>query len=260
MDRRIILGTTKQAVTVMSTEEGASARKDAKTFLATISLENLIEGFPAWWRVLQNLLRHPFLFAKNLSLDEPQALRLALRYALYSILVMFLLTAPVFLAHHTKVNKFIFLVRMCSQFALVGILLHYGLRLLGAKRSLSATMTSYLYIGSTGTQLYLLLALPLLIRLGPDAIFGGWQESMQLGSAPSTTLDVVLLGILADAFGIFMFYVFLKWFGVTHQLRKRRVLVAAFISGIFTLGIQLFLLAPLFQWLERSVGGFLELF
>jgi hypothetical protein len=225
----------------------------AKTVLKTISFENLIDGFPAWWRVFSAITRHPFHFATNLELEDPTALRPAFAYLLYSILVAFLLTAPVFLLHHTKANKILFPIRLSCQVAIFGVLIHYSLRLLGARRALSGSMTSYIYIGSTGMLLYLAIALPWLIGLGPDAIFGGLAEASQL-KIPAALL------VIAGLFGWVGLYVFLRWFEITHHIRKRRIFVALILSGIVGGALQVLLIAPFFRFLEKTIGGFLELF
>lgn len=238
----------------------ASPACDVKDLLNTISLENLIEGFPAWWHTFSDITRHPFRFASSLPLAAPNVLRPALRYALYSILVAFLVTAPVFLVHHTKMNKILFLSRLCTQFLIFGAALHYSLRLLGAKRTFPGSLASYLYIGSTGMQLYLAIALPWLLRLGPDAIFGGWSESERLVAQMQSSAWPWSFGVVAELFGLASLYFVLRWFATTHQLRKRRVFLAMTLTGFAGGALQLFVVAPLFQFLEKSVGGILDLF
>jgi hypothetical protein len=239
--------------------EPSPSLEDAKAVLQTISLENLISGFPAWRRVVSAITRHPFRFASNIELEGATVLRPALAYALYSFLVAFLLTAPVFVAHHTKPNKILFPIRMCCNATILGILFHYSLRLLGAKRTLSGTMASYLYSGSTVMMLYLAISLPWLIGVGPDAIFGGWDQAQKLAAQTLGSVSMRWYLFASELFLMAMFYPFLRWFEITHHVRKKRIFVALMLSGLVGAGLELFLLAPFFGLVDKALGGILEL-
>lgn len=224
-----------------------------------MSLENLIGGFPAWWRVFKSIVTHPFRFAADLDANAPRALHKAFRYFLYSMLIAFILLAPALLAHQVTSNKLLLVGRFAIQFMLYAAPLHFAFRLLGSKQPFNGTLVSYTYLASTGLQLYLLLALPWTIALGPNAVLGGWSDRNSFVT-PNNTDSVVAIRATGSLLGYLALYPMLRWFQITHEIAKWKLVVALAFSVLVAAPVQLFLLAPAFRWLEGTLGRFLDLF
>ena len=109
-------------------------------------------------------------------------------------------------------------------------------------------------------QLYLAIALPWLIRLGPDAVFGDWSQAQQLGAQMGGLGELGTFSLVLLLFFLSAIYPMLRWFAATHKIGKWRVFLAVTLAGLMGGIVQLLLLAPLFGWMEKSIGGFLDLF
>jgi hypothetical protein len=153
-------------------------------FADKISLSALIEGFSNYVRTLRMILRHPFKFPESLETEGDDAFRSAFGFVVYSIALVFFLLIPVFSEHGAELSKVTFLIRYLVQFAMYAVLIHFSLRFVGrSNKDLRSTSVVYSYMGGVGLPLAIILQYPILLSLGPSALFGTAEEVLRLASS-----------------------------------------------------------------------------
>jgi len=233
----------------------APTRKEIE-LVSTISLEGLIRGFPVYFSTLRRILCHPFRFAAQINVQDRAEFQRAIDYAIHGIFVTFVIVIPIFLYHSTDVAKVAFFARLVVQLTAYGLILHLTLKFLGARTvPWRGTLGAYSYLGATGMPLYILLAYPLLLSLGPAAIFGSASDVVRMGPQLLATPWLYHFGVALNGVGLLGMAVVVPWFAKTHQIGRLRVLLAILASGLIGALVQLVVVAPFFNvvfvWVEK---------
>ena len=223
-----------------------------------LSLKRLLRQFPAFLATFKDIVRHPFAFPARLDANNGAAFPRALDYAACGVAATFVLLLPLFLLHATEIAKVAYFVRSGTQLAMYGILLHLGLKVVGARTTpWRGTLACYSFFGTTYMLLSTVVASPLLLQTGPQLLFSSAWDLPELRERLSGGLLVYSLAL--NAFSIAALIVMLSWFSKTHRVSKPRVLGALSLTAVVAAPIQLFVLTPFFNTFFGSIGHILEL-
>lgn len=253
-----VAGDASSAPDESETKMFTSVNDAVKQATEAISLENLINGFSGYIQKGAKLLRHPFTYAYTLDVAGKKAFKDALLLVVYAITIIFFLLTPVFATHkdQIQISKVSFLIRHLFQFTLYGLLIHLGLRFIGrSKRPLSSTLVLYFHICSFITPLYVLALYPMYLSLGPIAMFGTIDDLPKTISYYAMHPGISMyVNVVNTVISIFSFLILIKAYSTTHHISKLCTFISFVVAGIVGGLIQLFILTPLFNGLDKLLS------
>jgi hypothetical protein len=244
-------------------------RKRIDEYTGAISLGNLINGFEDYVRVLGAIFRNITSYPKTLTSNETVEFRRGIRFIVFAIVLSFFITIPVYIYHKESVTKLVFFVRMIVNYVIWGLMLHYSLRIFGARNvTMKHTLTIYSYIMGIGLPSYLLLSLPILISFGPNIMFGSFDDAystgVQYGIEHADDKNFLFLfwyqNISLVFLGYFLLFIMLFWISRSHGISKKRVFLSIVSIGILGSIIQGFILNPFFNTLYGVLDYWIDLF
>lgn len=226
-----------------------------------ISLGNLIRGIAEYFGTLKVMVKNFRSFPTTITGDLNTEFGKAFKFATFSIILSFFIVLPMYMAYHESITKILFFVRLLTNYAFWCVLLHITLGWLGAKEiALKQTATIYSYIVGIGMPLYLLLAFPGLIAIGPTAMFGGNQEALAIADMLVRSPGLYIYLYLVQLFqGLFAWIVVLSWISKSHKIGKWRVFFAIIIASLIGSPLQLLVLNPMFNALFKLLDYWLGL-
>jgi hypothetical protein len=218
-------------------------------YAGNISLANLINGFKEYIRTIGVILRNVTSYPNTLSEDDNVEFPKAIKFITYAVCISFFIMIPIFAAHQESLTKLLFFIRLLTNYLVWGLLLHFSLVLFGSRGViLKRTFTIYAYIMGIGLPLYLIIALPLLIMIGPMSVFGGAEESIAFSAEIRRNIGLFFyIQIVFLVIGILGWVVMLSWLSKSHRMGKLKVFFALIFGSIIGGFFQLFILNPAFN-------------
>ncbi len=214
-----------------------------------ISLGNLIRGFSNYFKVFILIILNIRSFPEKLSANDDEEFKKSNQFITYAIILSFFILIPVYAAHQESITKLIFFVRLLTNYAIWGLLLHFLLSLVGRQKvTFKRTMCVYSYIMGLGLPSYLLLALPILIKTGPIGVFGSFEESQEIAFVFQENPGLLAYySITLILFAILSWIIMLSWLSKSHHISKVRVFFSLVLASIIGSIIQLLIVNPFFN-------------
>ena len=136
-----------------------------------------MHGFGFYLDRLQFIAKSRLNFPISIDHGLEGDFKSAFYFACYGVIISFILLLPSYLLHDVDVQKWSFFLRFICNMLLFGVLAHYIFRIFGKKsKTLVNGLVLYFHLGGVGMPLYMLLALPLTVTIGPMAVLGGIQD------------------------------------------------------------------------------------
>jgi hypothetical protein len=232
----------------------------ANPLRAGISVNSLIEGFRDYAKTTCEILRHPFTFPQRLHVEGKKAFADACSFALYAIVLMFFMHVPIFSMFSADVSKVGFLIEDVVSVAILCVLLHVTLRIVGrSKKSLRATAVVYLYAFGVWSPLISVIFYPLALVIGPQVLFGSLNDVGSMAFLLQQHPNVVLyLLIVYPITFVFLLWVLAAWFKRTHQVSRPRIVFCIVLAGLATLSMTRLALEPVLQTMLESIEQWLK--
>jgi hypothetical protein len=233
-----------------STPEGTSSSPSLESHVKPISWERLVQGFPLYFKTVQEIVLRPTKFVAGLDVKSEEQFWNGIEFVSYSIVISFALLVPTFIAHKEKISKLTFFARLLVQYAIYGMLMHFALKLMGSRTvRLKGTATAYAYIVGLGTPMFIVLSYPLMLMFGPRAIFGTSADVREMSLVLSKQIGLlVYTDLTLFAFSIYALVLIIKFFSMSHMISKFRVVLAVFMVGGVMTFVQIWVINPLFNY------------
>ena len=223
-------------------------------------LSRIVEDARIYADVTKRILRLKKRYITEATTLDERTLRESLQYVEASIAAGLIVLAPLFAIHNQAPSKFIFVVNQAINLLAFGWLYTRVLRAMGITNvtfDKTLCITAYLF-GFTFT-LGVLLTLPASFIVGPGVMFGKSSSGNE-----QTYNSVALMALVQLPLSLLYLYVIfglgLNWLSKPFNISKKRTLVAWLIAGTMLWPVNLYILGPIFQYIESSLAGWFVAF
>jgi hypothetical protein len=222
--------------------------------LKPFDIHELVESIPGYFRTVKRITAKRGHFARDLEGRRPSE---ALLFLSVGLALTFALMTPAFLTRDYTVSKLFFVTRLFILFAAQTAVLHLLLKVFGAKKArLRQTFIVYAYLEGVFIPLGILLVYPILLILGPRALFG---EAAEIPKATTLIVNNANNAILFFSSYIALWTALIyeivigsAWFAGSHQVRRHYCALSLSLLLVIQTGVVPFIVNPfLNKWLEK---------
>jgi hypothetical protein len=219
--------------------------------LKPLDINELVESIPGYFRTVKCIATKRVRFAREL---EVRRLSEALLFLSVGFALTFALMTPAFPTRDYVVPKFVFVTRLFIMFAAQTAVLHLLLKVFGAKRvRLRRTFIVYAYLEGVFIPLCILLVYPVVLILGPRALFG---EAAEISKDTTLLVNNAILFLFSYiallAALIYEIIIESAWFGESHQVKRQYCALSLSVLLVIQSAVVPFVVNPLLnKWLEK---------